>query len=153
METLEPILADHPFIKGLKHEHVQLMVGCARNVKFDAGEFVLREGQEANEFYIIRHGQVNLEIHGPKSHAITIHTVREDDVLGWSWLFPPYLWHFDARVIELTRAIALDAKCLRAKCEKDPSLGYELAKRLAHVIEHRLQGATLQLLDLYGSVD
>lgn len=153
METIEPILAQHPFIKGLKHEHVQLMVGCARNVKFDAGEFILREGQEANEFYIIRHGQVNLEIHGPKSHAITIHTVREDDVLGWSWLFPPYLWHFDARAIELTRAIALDAKCLRTKCEKDASLGYELAKRLAHVIEHRLQGATLQLLDLYGSAD
>ena len=153
METIEPILAEHPFIKGLRHEHVQLMVGCARNVKFDAGEFILREGQEANEFYIIRHGQVNLEIHGPKSHAITIHTVREDDVLSWSWLFPPYLWHFDARAIELTRAIALDAKCLRTKCEKDPSLGYELAKRLAHVIEHRLQGATLQLLDLYGSAD
>ena len=153
MDTIEPILAEHAFIKGLKHEHVQLMVGCSRNVKFDAGEFILREGQEANEFYIIRHGQVNLEIHGPKSHAITIHTVREGDVLGWSWLFPPYLWHFDARAIELTRAIALDAKCLRAKCEKDPSLGFELAKRLAHVIEHRLQGATLQLLDLYGGTD
>lgn len=153
METLEPILAEHPFIKGLKPEHIQLMVGCSRNVKFEAGEFILREGYEANEFYIIRHGQVNLEIHGPKRHAVTIHTVREGDVLGWSWLFPPYLWHFDARAMELTRAIALDAKCLRGKCEKDPSLGYELAKRLAHVIEHRLQGATLQLLDLYSSTD
>lgn len=151
MESIEPILSEHPFIKGLKREHIQIMVGCARNVKFDAGEFILREGQEANEFYIVRHGRVNLEVHGPKAHTITIHTVREGDVLGWSWLFPPFLWHFDARAVELTRAIALDAKCLRSKCEKDPSLGWELAKRLAHVIEHRLQGATMQLLDLYGT--
>ncbi|MCC6963068.1 MAG: cyclic nucleotide-binding domain-containing protein [candidate division Zixibacteria bacterium] len=151
METLEPILTAHPFIRGLRPDHVQLMVGCSRNVKFEGGQFIFREGQEANEFYILRHGQVNLEIHGPKRHVVTIHTVREGDVLGWSWLFPPYLWHFDARAMELTRAIALDAKCLRAKCEEDPVLGYELAKRLAHVIEHRLQGATLQLLDLYSS--
>jgi CRP-like cAMP-binding protein len=71
-------------------------------------------------------------------------------VLGWSWLFPPYRWHFDARALELTRAIALDGKCLREKCEEDHDLGYELVKRVAQIIMERLQATRLQLLDVYG---
>jgi hypothetical protein len=75
----------------------------------------------------------------------------EGEILGWSWLIPPYNWHFDARAVELTRAIALDGKCLRNKCEQDHDLGYELLKRFAHIMEQRLQATRLQLLDVYGN--
>jgi CRP/FNR family cyclic AMP-dependent transcriptional regulator len=150
MESLEPILAEHPFFKGLKQRYLQLIVGCASNVRFNAGEFIFREGEEANLFYLIRHGNVALEIAAPERDPMTIQTVGEGDILGWSWLIPPYHWLFDARAIELTRALALDGKCLRTKCEEDHDLGYELLKRFAHIMDLRLQATRLQLLDVYG---
>mgnify|MGYP001615923844 CR=1 FL=1 len=149
METLEPILREHPFFAGLTHEHLTLIVGCASNVRFDAGKFIFREGEEANQFYLIRHGKVAVEVYAAERGSITIQTLGEGEVLGWSWLLPPYQWQFDARAVELTRAIALDATCLRKKCEEDHHLGYELLKRFAHLIEDRLQAMRLQLLNVY----
>lgn len=150
MQTLEPYLAAHPFLKGIEPRHLKILVGCASNVRFDAGQFVLREGEEANNFYIIRHGKVSLETFTPDRGSITIQTIGEGEVLGWSWLIPPYHWHYDARALELTRAIALDGKCLRMKCEQDHDLGYEILKRFAHVITQRLEATRLQLVDVYG---
>ncbi|MEI6669104.1 MAG: cyclic nucleotide-binding domain-containing protein [Acidobacteriota bacterium] len=150
MHTLEPILAEHPFLKGLKQEHLELLTGCASNIRFDAGAFVFRQGQEANHFYILRDGKVAVELFAPQKGAVAIDTYGEGDVLGWSWLIPPYHWRFDARAIEPTRAIALDAKCMRTKCENDHDLGYELMKRFAKIIEQRLDATRWQLLDVYG---
>ncbi|MFQ5603565.1 MAG: cyclic nucleotide-binding domain-containing protein [bacterium] len=150
METLESILAEHPFLKDFEPHHLKLITGCASNQRFEAGQFIFKEGQEANEFYIIRHGQVAVEIYTPDRGPINVLTISEGEILGWSWLIPPYHWHFDARAISLTRVIALDGKCLRDKCEEDHDLGFELLKRFAHVMEQRLQAARLQLLDMYG---
>ncbi len=151
METLQPILAAHPFFKDLKPEHLQVLVGCASNARFDAGQYIFKEGEEAKTFYLIRHGKVALEMDVPARGAVTVQTIAEGDVLGWGWLFPPYRWHFDARATELTRAIALDGECLRDKCEEDSALGYELVKRFAQIIERRLQATRLQLMDVYGN--
>lgn len=151
IQTLEPILSAHPFFHDLEPRYLKLIVGCAANVRFEAGQFVFREGDEANQFYLIRHGSVSLEIFAPNRGSITTQTLGEGDVLGWSWLFAPYRWSCDARAVTLTRAIALDGACLRAKCEGDHELGYELLKRFAHVIMDRLSATRLQLLDLYGS--
>jgi CRP-like cAMP-binding protein len=148
--SLEPILAEHPFFKGLAKPYLELLAGCASNVRFEAREYILRQGQEANSFYIIRHGKVALEILAPGKGPITIETIGEGDVLGWSWLFPPYQWRFDARAVELTRAIALDGVCMREKCEADHNLGYELMKRFAEIVTQRLQATRVQLLDVYN---
>jgi len=146
METLRGILAEHPFLTGLEDCHLDLLVGCASNVRFDVGQFILREGEEANQFYLIRHGKVALEVSAPGHGPIIILTLGESEVLGWSWLVPPYRWKFDARAVELTRAIVLDGKCLRTKSEQDHDLGYELLKRFAHIIEKRLAATIMQLL-------
>jgi CRP/FNR family cyclic AMP-dependent transcriptional regulator len=150
METLERILGEHPFFKDLNQPYLQLVTGCASNVRFDPDDYIFREGEEANQFYLIRQGRVALQILAPDRGPITVETLEEGDILGWSWLIPPYNWHFDARAMELTRAIALDAKCLRRKCEEDHNLGYELLKRFGHIMEQRLSSTRLQLLDLYG---
>ncbi len=150
MQTLEPILAAHPFFQDLDPRHLQLIVGCASNVRFDAGQFIFREGEAANQFYLLRHGTVRLEIFVPERGPLIVQTLGAGDVLGWSWLFPPYRWHFDARAATLVRAIALDGTCLRTKCEDDHDLGYALVKRFAHVMMQRLQATRLQLLDIYG---
>lgn len=151
MENLAGIISQHPFFRDLLPEHLNLITGCASNVRFDAGEFIFREGEQAHQFYLIRQGRVGIEIVGPERGSITIQTVSDGDILGWSWLVPPYEWHFDARALDLTRMIALDAKCLRTKCESDHHLGHELLKRFVGVMEQRIQATIMQLLDLYGT--
>ena len=150
METLEPILAQHPFFQDIEPTYRQLMVGCAANVRFAAGDDLFREGGVADQFYLIRHGLVALQVFIPGQGRITIETIEAGEVLGWSWLFPPHRWHFDAQALELTRAIAFDGACLRAKCDEDHDLGYILMQRFARVMTQRLQATRLQLLDLYG---
>ena len=150
MESLEKILTQHPFVVGLPSEHIQLIVGCAKNVVFEPGKYLFKENEEANSFYIIRSGKVALEIYSPEVGSIIIQTLGEGDIIGWSWMIPPYQWRFDARAVELTRVIELDGTCLRNKCEIDPKLGYEIMKRLANVFEQRIHAMRIQLLDLYG---
>ncbi len=151
MKTLEPLLAEHPFLKGLKAEHLSTITGCASNARFEAGEYLFREGEDANQFYIVRSGKIAIEAFVPHRGSLIIQTVDEGDILGWSWLVPPYKWRFAARAVDLTRAIALDGKCLRGKCEKDHDLGYELLKRFADIMAERLDATRIQLLDLYGT--
>jgi len=151
MEDLERILTEHPFLEGLKTDHIKLLVGCASNVIFKAGEYIFREGEDAEKFYFVRHGKVVIETYVPQKEPILIRTRHEGETLGWSWLVPPYKWHFDARAVELTRAIALDGKCLREKCREDHDLGYEVMKRFVMIIAERLEATRLQLMDVYGN--
>jgi CRP/FNR family cyclic AMP-dependent transcriptional regulator len=151
MENLENILKEHPFLKGMSSEHIKQLAGCASNIAFKAGEYIFREGEDAEKFYFIRHGRVVVETFVPQKGAILIRSRHEGEIFGWSWLVPPYKWHFDARAIELTRAIALDGKCLREKCEEDHDLGYEIMKRFALIIAERLEATRLQLMDIYGN--
>jgi CRP-like cAMP-binding protein len=153
METIEPLLAAHPFLKGLDPKHLKLIVGCASNKVINPGQFIFHEGEEADSFYFIRQGRVTVEVFSPEGGAITIQTCTDGDVLGWSWLIEPYRWRFDARATEQTRAVALDGKCLREKCDKDHDLGYELMKRFGLIIAERLEATRLQLLDVYGKKD
>ncbi|MBK6798900.1 MAG: cyclic nucleotide-binding domain-containing protein [Acidobacteria bacterium] len=151
METLEPLIAEHPFFRDLPREYIHLITGCASNVRFDAGQYLFREEDEANQFYLIRQGKIAVEVFTPQQGRLLIQTMGAGEVLGWSWLVPPYKWRFDSRAIELTRAISMDGKCLRAKCEDDPRLGYELFKRFSAIIAERLHATRLQMLDIYGT--
>ena len=150
MEGLEHIVMAHPFFAGLEAELGQLVSGCARNHRFNPGQYLFHEGDDANEFYLIRHGTVALEILPPGQSAIVFATEHEGEIVGTSWLVPPYRWSYDARAAELVRAIGIDAKCLRDKCEADHHLGYEMMKRFLPVIMQRLDEARLQILDVYG---
>lgn len=150
METLERIIAEHPFFAGLDNGFTRLMVSCASNVRFKTGEYILREGDPANTFYLIREGKVAVELFAPQHKPIIVSTLGVGEILGWSWLLPPFQWKFNARAVEDTRVIALDGKCLRSKCEENHDLGYEVLKRFAQIIERRLEGTRLQLLDVYA---
>ena len=149
--TLEPIIKEQPFFQGLEDRHIQVVTGCARNVHYEEGQVIFHEGEEANEFFLIREGLVALEIIVPHRGAATVQTVGEGDMLGWSWLFPPYRWRFSSRAQRAIRALAFDGKCLRTKCEEDHDLGYELLKRFSRVVTNRLEATRLQLLDMYGT--
>lgn len=148
---LEPYIKEHPFFQGLSDDYISLVAGCAKNVVFDPNQVVFRIGDKADKFYLIRNGRMAVEVYGQASEPVMIQTVDEGDVLGWSWLFPPHRWQFDARALEVTRAIALDGECLRGKCEADHDLGYELMKRFSALITERLTATRIQLLDLYAN--
>lgn len=150
MTTLEQILQDHPLFAGAPSGLIQLVAGCARNHVFHAGEYLFREGEPANEFFLIRQGKVALEIHAPGRSALVFETLTVGDFAGASWLIPPYRWVFDARAIELTRTTGIDAACLRGKCDADHELGYEMMKRFLPPLVKRLQATRLQILDVYG---
>lgn len=150
LREIRQLLEEHEFFRGVDTAALDFIAGCGRNVRFSAGEFIFREGEPADRFYILRAGRVALETHAPDRGTLVVDTVGEGEILGVSWLYPPYRWQFDARALELTRAVSLDATCVRDKCEQDPRLGYELMKRVAGVLRRRMQSARVRLLDLYG---
>jgi len=152
METMEELLGGHPFFAGLDADALRLMAGCASNVHFTAGKYIFGQGEAAGRFYVIRAGRAALEIHSPTQGPVIIDTMDEGEVLGWSWLIPPYRYFGDARAVTPVSAIALDGACLRGKCEADAQLGYQLLKRVTAVMYQRLESARVRLLDLYGSV-
>jgi CRP/FNR family transcriptional regulator, cyclic AMP receptor protein len=149
MESLARLLKESPFLRGIEERHLEFLTGCASNVRYAADEFLFKEGQEAAASYLLREGRVALEIDVPGRGAVQIQTVEAGEVLGWSWLYPPYRWQFDARAVEPVRAFALDGNCLRAKCEADHDLGYEVVKRLLYQVHVRLERTRMQLLDIY----
>jgi len=151
MENLMEVLAEHPFLKGLAPQHIKVLASdCVRHVQFEPRQVIFHEGEEAHRFYLLRQGRVAIEVRAPQRGPLTVETVQAGEVLGWSWLVPPHRFHFDARAIELTRAIELDGRRLRTCCEQDHDLGFDLFQRFAQVIADRLQGTRMQLMDLYG---
>jgi len=150
---LDKLICEHPLFAGMLPDHCELIGGCARNVRFDKGEFLFREGQPANEFFLIRHGRVALELTAPGRGSIRFLTINPGDIAGVAWLVPPYRWLFDAQALELTRAVSIDGACLRQKAEENHDFGYEMMKRFMTMLVRRLHATQLQMLDVYGPRD
>jgi CRP/FNR family transcriptional regulator, cyclic AMP receptor protein len=150
---LDEILEHVPFFEGMPEEELALIAGCGRNVHFDAGETIFRQGDAADTFYVLRHGSVAIGNFVPPRGDLVIETIEAGELLGWSWLFPPYRAHFDARALSVVRATQFDGACLREKCAADPRFSSDLVTRFAQVLMERLQWTQLRLLDLYGGGD
>lgn len=151
MRGLERYLAEQEFFTGFTEAHLTIIAGCAKNVRVDAQHYLFKEGDVSDQFYLIRHGQVALEVTSPGRGTLIIQTLGPGEVVGWSWLVPPYRKQFSAQAMDLTRVLAFDARCLQRKCEEDPQLGYEMLKRFVQVLGQRLQATRLQLLDVYAA--
>jgi CRP-like cAMP-binding protein len=152
MQTIDALLAQVPSFDGMSPDHLALIAGCASNRVFEDGEYLAREGDPANAFYVIRKGDAALEIDVAQRGALVLETLHEGELVGWSWLLAPYRTHVDVRAIGTTHTIAFDGACLRGKCDADPVLGYDLLRRFATVIVERLQATRLRLIDVYGHV-
>jgi CRP-like cAMP-binding protein len=148
---MDELLRNHPFFAGLSDDALQLIAGCASNVHVAQDHFLFRLGDPADRFFVVRHGRVALELHAPGRGVHVLDTVEDGQVLGWSWLVPPYKWFLDARAVAPTSVVSIDGLCLRRKCDEDPELGYALLQRVTHVMYERLQSARVRLLDLYGT--
>ncbi len=151
--SLAAMLARHPFTVGMPAHELAVLVENAMRVSYPAGETIFREGDPANRFYLIESGAVALEARATQKETECIQIIRAGDVLGWSWLFPPYTWHFDARTIEPTAAIFLYGSRIRQICEEQPEIGYDLMTRISEVVIKRLQGTRNQLAEALRSID
>jgi CRP-like cAMP-binding protein len=147
METLERPLAQHSFLAGLDRHCLRQLAGLTSNKSFKPLQIIFHEGDPANEFYLICKGKVAIETALLGCDAIQIQSLGEGEVLGWSWLLPPYQWHYSARALEPTQVIALDGAALRTLCERDHDLGYEMMKRFALVIVQRLAATRARFLN------
>ena len=151
MRSTTDLLAENPFFAGFSAADLELVAGCATDVGFGAGEYLFSEGDPADRFFIIRHGRVSLEVPSPYGGGLVVETIEDGEVLGWSWLVPPFRYFFDARAVLPTSAVALNGACVRGKCDADPRLGYALFTRVAEVMLERLQATRVRMLDLYGA--
>jgi CRP/FNR family cyclic AMP-dependent transcriptional regulator len=150
VRTLEQIIAEHPFWKGVNPHYFHRLNESASEMRFAVQQQIFQEGSDADQFYLIHAGRVALETFVPGTGVITIQTIGAGEALGWSWLFPPYRWHFSARSIDESDVVALDARALREKAEENHDFGYDIAMRIAQVMLQRLQATRMQLLDFYA---
>jgi CRP-like cAMP-binding protein len=150
--TIRDLLSAQPVLAGLEAGDLDLMAGCGRNRVVDAGSFLACEGEAADQFFLLRAGRVALEIDSPTG-PLVIETISPGQLVGWSWIFPPHRWVYDVEVLEDAHVIAIDASCLRTKCDSDPAFGYRVMQRFAQIVAERLAATRLRLLDLYGRSD
>ncbi len=147
-ESMTTRVALHPFLVGMNRTQLALLTDCAMATHFKPGQIIFHEGEPANRFYLLETGKVMLESGEGFGKPVVVETIGAGDLLGWSWMFPPYVWHFTARAVEPTEAIFFYGTILR-EWERDPSLGYQLYKRMAPVMLRRLQAARKKMLALH----
>jgi CRP/FNR family cyclic AMP-dependent transcriptional regulator len=140
-------LEEQPFLRGMSTRQLELLVENSMLAEFKAGEKILSEGDSANRFYLILEGFVELESRDLEGENIRIQTIGTGDVLGWSWLFPPYYWHLDARAATPVKTIFFYATRLRELCEENHDFGYELMLRVSEIIIKRLQATRRELAE------
>ncbi len=151
MKTIKDLLTEHKFFHEMAPEMLEFIAGCGKNMHFTPGEFIGKQGDPADFLYVIREGNIALQLVHPTQGSLTIRSLRGGEIAGFSWIIPPYHLQFDLRALEHTSAVALDGTCLRKKCEEDYKLGYYLMKQSATVMMQRLVDTRIQLLDIYGA--
>jgi CRP-like cAMP-binding protein len=146
--TAQDLLAAHPFLTGLNEARLARLSSWAHRSQFHAGTHLFSEGGHADRFWLIRDGLVRIETEIPGRGTVEIETLGPDTVLGWSWLFPPYRWHFGAIALKATLAVELNGPGVLQLCDNDPELGYDLTQRFTRVVVERLQATRLRLIDI-----
>jgi len=146
-QHIQTLVKIHPFLAEVSAHHIEVLASCASQKQFAKGKVIFRAGQHANGFYLIESGSVAIEGSVFEHGAISTDTLSAGEPLGWSWLFPPYLWHYDARAIEPTTALFFDGAVVHQSCKEDLTLGHELFKRMSQVMVRRLQASRAKLIE------
>jgi CRP/FNR family transcriptional regulator, cyclic AMP receptor protein len=146
IEVTAAALAVHPFLHGMSGDHLAVLADTAQDAVFPARHRLFEDGHSATRFWLLQSGQVTLDLHVPGQGRVAIETIGMGELVGWSWLFPPYKWAFGAVAVSPVEAFEFDARAVRACCAADPALGYELSQRLAQVVARRLQATRIRLI-------
>jgi CRP/FNR family transcriptional regulator, cyclic AMP receptor protein len=150
IEVNAAALSAHPFLHGMSANQLGVLAEAARDVKIPARHRLFEDGGNATRFWLIQSGHVSLDLHIPGEGPVVIETIGMGELLGWSWLFPPYKWAFGAVAATAVEAFEFDAPAVRALCAADPELGYELNQRITQVLAKRLQATRIRLIARSG---
>lgn len=149
MRPIDDIIARHEFFKDFRPDHLELLQSCAEEKRFNRDQYLLRQGQGAERFFLIRKGEVHLELVSPEGRRISMQVLGPGDIVGWSWMVPPYKWSFDAQAVETTIAIVFDGAALRKRCEKDFEFASRIQGKICEALTRRLVAACEQILELH----
>jgi CRP/FNR family transcriptional regulator, cyclic AMP receptor protein len=150
IEVTTAVLTAHPFLRGMPPGQLETLGTTASEVTFDPGQRIFEAGGYAGQFWLIQSGHIALDVRVPGEGIVIVETVGIGDLLGWSWLFPPFSWKFGAVALSPVRAFEFDAAFVRACCAADPALGGEVTRRIACVMARRLTAARTRLLAVSG---
>lgn len=148
--SIESYLSGHAFFSGLDNEFVKFLSESAAERQVKKGEVLFKQGKTADKFYLLRKGQISVQVPALMGPVLEIQTLGEDQILGWSWLIPPYRWHFMARAVEDSEVLEFDGSAILAHCEEDPNFGYHLLKRFAGLMSERLDAARQKMMDQWN---
>ena len=150
IEVNAAALAAHPFLHGMSADQLGLLADAARDVSFPARYRFFEDGGNATRFWLIQAGHVSLDLHVPGEGPVVIESIGMGELLGWSWLFPPYKWAFGAVAASAVEAFEFDAPTVRELCAAYPELGYEFNQRVTRVLARRLQATRIRLIARSG---
>ena len=149
-ESIEKYLSEHAFFSGLDTAYVKYLAESASERQIGKGEVLFKQGKAADKFYLVRSGQISVQVPALMGPVLEIQTLGEDQILGWSWLIPPYRWHFLARALEDSEILEFDGSAILTHCEEDTAFGYQLLKRFAGLMSERLEAARLKMMDQWN---
>ena len=153
MKDIAQELREHPFFEAFDEETLAFVAGCGMNVVYKVDEQLAREGEPANEFFVVKKGRLALEMHSSERGRLQLETLDAGDLFGWSFMVPPYRWPVSARAVQVVHTIRMDGECIRKKCDEDPRLGYTMMRQFAVMMARRLDATRMQLMDLYGKLE
>lgn len=146
-QLIEDYLSNHAFFNGLDGDFIKFLKNSATELQIKAGDVLFQQGQPADKFYLLRNGRVSVHVPALMGPTLEIQALGADQILGWSWLIPPYRWSFQARALEDSNVLEFDGSAILARCEADPKFGYELFKRFATLMSERLNAARQKMMD------
>ena len=146
-ESIEEYLSSHAFFSKIDGDFLQFLSDCVTERHLKKGEVLFQQGKRADKFYLLRNGQISIQVPALVGPTLDIQTLDGDKILGWSWLIPPYLWSFQARAQEDSDLLEFDGSAILARCEQDPKFGYDLFKRFAALMSERLDAARQKMMD------
>lgn len=150
MPSTQEYLAAHEFFAGLNDDFLQLLGEHATEKKYPAGEVLFQQGKSADKFYLVREGEISVQVPALVGPALELQVLGENQILGWSWLIPPFRWHFLARASTDVVLLEFDGKAILQQCEQNPKFGYELFKRFTEMMSERLSAARQKMMDQWN---
>ena len=145
-QSIEDYLSTHTFFSGLNDNFMKFLLNATTELQIKRGEVLFQQGGRADKFFLLRNGQVSIQVPALEGPALDIQTLGENQILGWSWLIPPYRWNFLARAVEDSDLLEFDGNVILARCEEDSEFGYELFKRFASLMSERLDAARQKMM-------
>ncbi|MFC1665224.1 Crp/Fnr family transcriptional regulator [Pseudomonadota bacterium] len=148
-ESIKAYLNEHEFFNGINPEFLDFISDHVVVQEFASQQCVFQQDSDAEYFYIVKQGKVNVEVPSLVGAPLVLQSLTDGGVLGWSWLIAPYRWYFEARAIQPSTLLTFDGKALREHCDRDPSFGYDMLKRVAVLMMHRLDAARIQAIEAF----